>query len=396
MATPGFTAEYGLYRSSRTYNGGGLDGGDHLNDMVVPALCNDAAFEQCIARNTPHMSPGLLETYCLVRYGCLLKDDICVGIGANKHCEFGGTNYCGGVPCPFGNPCCAGTCCSPGDSCCDNACRNLASDPHHCGTCGNSCGTGQCCYRGKCTPPPNELGSSGNNYVLNSPGCKPIEGLTVSMQVQGENLTTSNGGFSMQLNAYNPQPITSTCPTNWMQFIIQNVGGQLSASIQYSVNGSTFNPFQWLPLTDTSGNPISTDNPMLIGQKLKIALDYDDTGANITGADFFLTETDGKTVLGHTYMSAPGGCLYAVLGFQVNIVSAPGLPSQPTFSAGSGAITYSTSGQQLCNEGATVGADLFPDVCSGTWVKTYENINVTYGAISSCCGSELTQPFSST
>lgn len=219
------------------------------------------------------------------------------------------------------------------------------------------------------------------------------------MQVQEENLTTSNGGFSMQLNAYNPQPITSQCPTNWMQFIIQNVNGGLRASIEYSVNGGTFNPFQWLPLTDMSGNPVSTDNPMLIGQKLTIALDYDDSGTNITGADFFVTQTDGKTVLGHTYMSAPDGCLYAVLAFQVNIVSAPALNDSTIFSGNAGTrgtITYGTSGQQLCNEGATVGNNLSADVCSGTWVQTDENANVTYGAMSSCCGSKLTQPFSST
>jgi hypothetical protein len=234
-------------------------------------------------------------------------------------------------------------------------------------------------------PQPDQLGSTGNNnYVLRSPGCQPIEGLTVSMQVQEQNLTGLNG-FSMQLNAYNPQPITSQCPTNWMQFILANYSGQLRASVQYSVNGQQFNPFQWLALTDAYGKPVSNQNPMQIGQKLTISLAYDNQHKNITGANFLVTEANGETVLGRAYVPAPPSCLYKMLAFQVNIVAAPAT-HQLEFSGSTGTrgtITYRTSGQQLCNEGASVGSTIFPDPCSGTWVETLETINVGYGAMSS-------------
>jgi hypothetical protein len=402
---PGFSASSSLYRSRQAYAGySASPAGDviQMDHVIEPAAaCNPTRFQSCL-------SDGLIpfqirEAVCNEQYGLCLPGDSCCDQGENGHCADlkADSQTCGGchTQCETNEVCCNGTCCAP-ESCCDNACINLASDPDHCGTCGTSCGTGQCCVQDKCIPPPDQLGNSGqNNYVLNSPSCQPIEGLTVSMQVQAETLTTSNGGFSMQLNAYNTQPITSNCPTNWMQFIIQNVHGNLSASIQYSVDGETFNGFEWLPLKDMSGNPISNETSMDIGQKLKIALDYDESKTNITGADFFVTGTDGETVLGRTHVPAPEGCLYPMLAFQVNVVSAPALNDSTRFSGRKGVrgtITYSTSGQQLCNEGATVGNTLLADVCSGTWVQTDENANVTYGAVSSCCGSELTQPFLST
>jgi hypothetical protein len=222
------------------------------------------------------------------------------------------------------------------------------------------------------------------------------------MQVQEKDLLTldnqgqTGGGFSLQINAYNhnPEPITPTsnCPTTWMQFILSSDSGQLSASVQYSLYGQTFDPFQWRNLEDMSGNQISNANPLLVGQVLKIVLDYDASN-NITGADFYVTEPDGKTPLGHAYVPAPENCLYQMQAFQVDIVSAPALGFQPSFSSGKGTITYSTNGRQLCNEGASLGNRPLYDTCTGTYAVTYENINVSYGALSSCCGSELTQPF---
>jgi hypothetical protein len=99
------------------------------------------------------------------------------------------------------------------------------------------------------------------------------------------------------------------------------------------------------------------------------------TGLSI---NFLVTEANGETVLGRAYVPAPPSCLYKMLAFQVNIVAAPAT-HQPEFSGSTGTrgtITYRTSGQQLCNEGASVGSTIFPDPCSGTWVETLETINV--------------------
>jgi hypothetical protein len=403
MTLPGFAAQHSLYKSStiyRSYSGRGQSSGVVAEeDVIEPAfVCNPAKYQSCLLDNQIPYSFRPVACSFEYRDCSSFNGRECSGSGESAQCVSSGYVNCGGVACPLGAQaccddvccavgeiCCGGVCCSP-DSSCDEACANSTSD--------------QCCIDGLCVthPQPDQLGSTGNNnYVLRSPGCQPIEGLTVSMQVQEQNLTGLNG-FSMQLNAYNPQPITSQCPTNWMQFILANYSGQLRASVQYSVKGQQFNPFQWLALTDAYGKPVSNQNPMQIGQKLTISLAYDNQHKNITGANFLVTEANGETVLGRAYVPAPPSCLYKMLAFQVNIVAAPAT-HQPEFSGSTGTrgtITYRTSGQQLCNEGASVGSTIFPDPCSGTWVETLETINVGYGAMSSCCGSELSQPFLST
>jgi hypothetical protein len=98
----------------------------------------------------------------------------CAGLGSAQSC--------GRVCCPAGGSCChAGTSpfavefcelpgstlppylqpfascapiCPPGTTVCGANCRNLQTDPNHCGTCGTACRAGQTCPAGVCVPPP--------------------------------------------------------------------------------------------------------------------------------------------------------------------------------------------------------------------------------------------------
>jgi hypothetical protein len=79
--------------------------------------------------------------------------------------------------CPGGQRCCAGICrdlqsdprhCGSCDApceaerpaCCAGRCRNLQDSPDNCGACGNVCGEGAACLRGECCPPEARCGLS--------------------------------------------------------------------------------------------------------------------------------------------------------------------------------------------------------------------------------------------
>ncbi len=49
--------------------------------------------------------------------------------------------------------CLGGSACGAGETCCNpQGCRNLNSDPNHCGACGERCNLGLSCNNGSCTP----------------------------------------------------------------------------------------------------------------------------------------------------------------------------------------------------------------------------------------------------
>jgi hypothetical protein len=175
--------------------------------MVVPALCNQTAYDQCIAGNTPRIPPGFREVYCLTQYGCILNGDICVGEGASRHCEFSGEFTCGGIPCPVGHPCCYETCCSPGDFCCGESCCAPTDQCCPSGTCcpnteqccgANCCPTGTNCCNGTCVPTNSPNNCGGNCNVCQSGqdccngGCVPTD----SPENCGGNCNTCTQGSS--------------------------------------------------------------------------------------------------------------------------------------------------------------------------------------------------------
>lgn len=371
MATPGFTAECGLYRSSGTYQGASLDGADHLNEVVVPALCNDAAYERCIARNTSHMPPGLLQTSCLAQYGCILNGDICVGTGASAHCIFSGVFECGGFACPPGNPCCEGTCCSPGDSCCNGAC----------------CAPGNTCDKGCCINP---IGSSGSlsNYIINN-GSKPIDGLTLTLVSKGlvassgavlngcggsVNQKTAANGFSLQFNAYSK---AAGYQNILIQFIFQMNGTQIYPHIQYAGGTPDGIDHDWVRAYNNPFTNVQIPNNTLPAN-FKLAVEIStDRNKNVNGATFIVTDNKGKTHKQTAPASAfpSGKYAFPISEVQTNLVGTGGGLVVNFQSGGGATITYA-SNSQLCVEGGSA------QCASYGFVGTCESSNAKYGSLS--------------
>jgi hypothetical protein len=341
-------------------------------------------------------------------------------------------------------------------ACCNGKCTDTNTDPNNCGGCaaagGQACvpppGAAAICVQGKCNFVCNEFGltncgnqcccainpgqvitkpGSNNNYLLAvSPttqfGCNPIDNLKVSFKVTknmvavvtpaGGGTPTQNGGFSMQLNAYNPAgPATS-----WMQYVLQISGNAIEAQVQYwniaafnnCINNCNQNcvnqggnvnqcqaqcPGQCVnPQTQTvnlSQHVLDlSSNTIPAGYVLEIDLNNDGVG-NITGANFSVTDNNGNTKSATVPLDA--NHQFPIVAFQVNFVG-PGNTSNSQFSSGAGTITYGTSSGQLCAEGG------LPDVCSkssGSSTPTAETSNATYSTIGwPCCASQLTQSLS--
>jgi hypothetical protein len=456
MSLPGFSAEYGLYRSSRTYQRGGLDGGDHWNEMVVPALCNQTAYDQCIAKGSP-------EVFCLTQYGCILNGDICVGTGASAHCVFGGVLYCGGLPCPVGHPCCEGTCCSLGDSCCgesccspgdsccleksccspteqccpsgtccpktglccstgcctsgqhccSNACADLQTDPANCGSCGHVCQTDANCVNGSCVcpvvPAPTVCGpsfcapgvcspgglTSSSNYFLVNPGCQDITGLTVSITALTN--IVSSSGFTVQLNA---NSATSAGVDAYQQYVFLITGNSIQGQIN---NWQNLNTVIVCGLVNVGSTPISNGLPQ--GYTLRITLQY--AGNSVSGALFQVL--NGSQVVSSAPLSvSQTGCNcslpsgYTCTGYQ----SSADLSAIAAFQVnivgpdgGSNAVFTPGRGTitYAVSSGALTAVSNVPSPCvdpNSFGICTAETSNASYGPLTACWQQSMTQTFS--
>lgn len=142
MSLPGFSAEYGLYKSTAHYgtfdSTEGTRGFGLLNvpisarSRVVPAGCTTGCAELgglCLCPN-PIQQPH------------------CVAIDGIWHC---------GVRCPPGTIghwpyCISFSPCPSGQANCDGSCTNLQTDENNCGSCGNTCQPGLTCCNGNCSP----------------------------------------------------------------------------------------------------------------------------------------------------------------------------------------------------------------------------------------------------
>lgn len=450
MATPGFTAEYGLYRSSRTYQGGGFDGGDHLNEMVGPAgaMCNPTAYAQCIAHNFQQLDPSLLLIVCQKQYGCV-SGSSCVGEGANRHCVPPAEGTCGGLGCPYGNACCEGTCCSPGDSCCagscctpgriccgetccphgqvccngacctpesccHNACKNLARDHHNCGSCGHVCQQGTVCCNGTCC---NDASCCQNTGLCCPTGQSCCNGTclpagytccngnsippTSQLKSWSQYFLYSPGcqsieGLTLTFDAAQNPMISTTGFSVQLNAFQQDTVGSFLQFIFFVANGPITANIQ-----DHTTSPPGGSSPYASfqsdSQYLSIELTYDNDGEAVNGAIFSVCDSDGNSCESYP-LAVPSPFHHPINAFQVNIVYDPGsggtLGAYAKFTQGSGAITYQVSnGQQLCNLGKN------PDQCAINWSPTAEESNIVYGSISSstgtCCGQVLTQKFTS-
>jgi Putative metal-binding motif/Regulator of chromosome condensation (RCC1) repeat len=129
-----------------------LDGdGDGHPPVVCGGLdCDDLERE---------VAPGAAEL-------CDGRDDDCDG----QVDEAPASDACGDrMACVLGSCACAG-----GTVECDHACRSLASDPAHCGACGNACAPGTVCDDGQCTCAASQLACQGECRSRESFAADPL------------------------------------------------------------------------------------------------------------------------------------------------------------------------------------------------------------------------------
>jgi hypothetical protein len=221
---------------------------------------------------------------------------------------------------------------------------------------------------------------------------KVTQDMVAAVTPAGGGTPTQNGGFTLQLNAYNPAGPT----TSWMQYVFLISGNAIKYQVQYwdiatacaclpgpgSCNCTG-------PLVNLNGTVLSLpSNTVPANYVLEIDLNNDGVG-NINGVTFSVKDNNGNTKSAPVTLDA--NHQFPIVAFQVNVVG-PDNSSYSQFSSGGGTITYEISNGQLCVEGG------LPDLCSkssGSGTPTGETSNATYWPIEApCCASELTQSLS--
>jgi hypothetical protein len=368
---------------------------------------------------------------------CCSGDQVCT----NQGCSSPQDLLCGGQDCTVVLP--------PGSNpaCCNNTCTDTNTDINNCGGCGHVCtapdGGGPTCTGGVCDFVCNEFGltksgtqcycaitkgqvltapGSNNNYLLtNVPpnqapfDCQPIAGLKVSFAVtkplvaavtaSGPPLrgpVTQNGGFTFQLNAYNPAGPS----TDWMQYVFLINNKAISYQVQYWDMAAACACCATSPASCTNGcactGPLVAledtvlslpSNTIPAGYVLEIDLQNDVNTRTVTGALFSVTDNNKKTT--SSLATLDKDHQFPIVAFEANVGGPDdGKYSQFTPGLGQiGQITYQVPYWDdvvpvLCAEGG------LPDVaCGAPWGGgTAETSNVTYSTIGyPCCASQITQ-----
>lgn len=272
------------------------------------------------------------------------------------------------------------------------------------------------------------LAGASNAVLINN--CQNLSNLTVLLQVTEDLITLEDTGFSVQLNCY-PQ-IGAITPNStqgttfpgevvgqleWFQYVLNVTNNSASFEIQYWAHAKSYqdagpggNPPEirwppgytpnppdtspWLPVFPgtavTGGVGSVSSNRVPAGSVITIELSTDSSG-NVTGATFSITDPGGNVQSGSTqpwqnYAGATEPAnygLFPIYGFQLDLVSAPGLPVM--FTSGAGTLTYSVSSGALSVQ--TV------NTCGGPQPGTAENSNIVYQAVSPASGSTISQSF---
>ena len=266
------------------------------------------------------------------------------------------------------------------------------------------------------------LAGASNAVLINS--CQNLSNLTVQLQVTEDLITLEDTGFSLQLNCY-PQ-IGAITPNStqgttfpgevvgqleWFQYVLIVTNNSANFEIQYWAHAKSYqdagpggNPPEirwppgytpnppdtspWLPVFPgtaiTGGIGSVSSNRIPAGSVITINLSTDSSG-NVTGVTFSITDPGGNVQSGSTQpwpnyagQTEPANYgLFPIYGFQVDLVSAPGLPVM--FTSGAGTLTYSVSSGALSVQ--TV------NTCGGPQPGTAENSNIVYQTVSPTSGS---------
>jgi Stigma-specific protein, Stig1 len=286
-------------------------------------------------------------------------------------------------PTPFGNlsqyaNCCNGKCCPPDSNCCDGSCSDPLNDPANCGGCGIQCTTGQQCQSGVCvcqpvTGVPGGLGSK-YNYLLGN-GCQYILGLSVTFNVIQDIAIPSNG-FSLQLNAWSPAEQTDA----WQQygFLVDPRDG-IGGFINNWKDLQTALIDEWFDL-----HPLLPSSVLPAGYILKVSLQNDANG-NVSGARYQVTDDHGNVVADKTKPQTAARAPIQNFSF---VAVGPYDSESTTFTTGAASITYAVP-----SNSALTAQPGFPAGCPRTTfiAGTGETSNSTYGPLSACPVSSLTQ-----
>ena len=368
--------------------------------------CADTRLGVCCGDKTVLTKNGCCLQNQLCGNSCCTGDTSCFDSDTGLCCPRGSGPLCGGACCPASYTCLSGVCCPPnsgplcGGACCPagNTCINGVCCPPNSGPLcnGNCCPAANSCVNGCCLTNPIASVGSSTNYLLNS-NCNNIQDLNVGLAAS-QDLLSANG-WSLQLNAYNPAGPT----TSWMQYLIQVSGNSMLASIQYwdIAAFSACTPCPGLPckvnctgpnvqlVNSNQSIPVPSSivaNTLPQGWTMGIVLLNDSIG-NVTGATFTVTDPTAPDPYSTTINVLPI-YQFPIVAIEANVVGY-GTGAFANFTPGAGTITYE-AGNQLCVEGGV------PTACSSSaavkkGTATAEMSNATYGTMSSCCGSALTQ-----
>lgn len=258
--------------------------------------------------------------------------------------------------------------------------------------------------------PTNCMASSNTNYWISAANCENVMELSVMLMVNGA-ISTENG-FALQLNAVPP---ANAQQINWLQYIFVIDGATLNAWVEYwraddggncMVFSNQFEGFWGLGNCCSDGACCSfwddmvgnCDTSMYYGlpsdaipafYNLTISLSTDGSSGNVTAATFHMQDVNGNQF--EKVVNIPSEAQVPVQSFQFVAVGEDNCASTTFSSSDSAEIVYNLpkgTNQQLCVQGSSILCTGQPNSFGGF---TGESSNATYGTMSSCCGTQLSQ-----
>ena len=246
------------------------------------------------------------------------------------------------------------------------------------------------------------LGGNVNYTLIN--GCRPVVGLSVSLEVTqdmmalvtGGNVNNANGGFALQLNAAPPtSSSTASAGENgftWLQYGIIVEGGQALGFTQYW-NAEGINEHNQPVIVNLPSDTINA------GSVLNIQLGNDAAG-NVNSITYSVTDPSGNQSTlamplplysNPSYANNGQPALVPIEAFQVDVVG-PIDWENSAFSSGAGYLSYKASSGALTVQSS---ASQCPGVYEA-WEQdgTGETSNTLYGDITPVTGAASVQPLS--
>jgi hypothetical protein len=234
--------------------------------------------------------------------------------------------------------------------------------------------------------PKSGLGSNSNYILYNN--CKPITGLTITINVTQDIVCQSASGatkgFGFQLNAYSPKNELSA----WQQYVMALFGSEIVGAVDnWPISGpNIINSFFNMVAMPSAKIPA--------GYQLKIAL-QNDAKNNITGAIYSMIDNHGKVLANVTKVltslsGVTASDLAPIIAFELNLVG-PVNSESAVLSSGAGSIIYEAttpltvlSSEPSCAESGYITAEtansIYGVMNAGPSVDFSQSFNITTAA----------------